>query len=178
MLKIKIYGLPPGNNPDTKVWIYDEKSYGTNKAIQLYEGNPDKDGIVNCEIATKYKNREIRFLAMPDLLNHISEPLKVTPLGLFHTVKLSLDMGVCSGTEKLPFNPTELHRTSQELMRIDYRNAKHKNWLVKGVSAIATVAAAFIGWFVAGIWGLVGGCVLAILVISLGEYATGHKKGI
>lgn len=178
MLKIKIYGLPPGNNPATKVWIYDEKSYCSQNAIKLYEGNPDKDGIVECEVPIEYKNKEIRFLAMPDMLNEISEPLKVSSLGLFHTVKLSLDMGICSGSEKVPFNITKLHRSSQEMMRDDYRNTKHKNWFFKSICAVATVAAAFVGWFIAGIWGLIGGCVLTIIVIILSEYATGHKKGI
>lgn len=175
-MNIKIYGLPPSNNPDTKIWFYDEQTYCTNDAILLYEGKPDNDGIVECAIPKKYK--EIRFIAMPDMLNEISEPLKTTSLGIFHTVKLSLDMGICSGTEKMPFNLTELHRTSQERMRKDYRNAKHKNWFFKGVSALATVVAAFIGWFIAGIWGLVAGCVLAIIVILLSDYASGHKKGI
>ena len=175
-MKIKVYGLPPGNNPDTKVWLYDEQTYCTNEAILLYEGKPDHDGIVECVVPNKYK--KIRFLAMPDMLNQISEPLKATSLGIFHTVKLSLDMGICSGTEKMPFNLAELHRSSQEKMRKDYRNTKHKNWLFKGVSALATITAAFIGWYIAGILGLVVGCVLTIVVIFLGDYASGHKKGI
>lgn len=178
MIKVNIYGLPPNNLSDTKVVIFDERTFNSSKAKRLFQGNPDENGKVTCEISKEYIGKKIRLVAMPKLFEYIGEVLEVSPLGVFHTVSLVRDLGLYSGTEKLPVEPISWRKDSQEKMRLDYRAAEHKNPLSKSIYWILTIGSPIAGLLIAGSIGVVIGFVITILTVSLGKYASGQEHGI
>ena len=176
---VRIYGLPPKDKDDTKVFIYDYETYGTENAIELFQGTPDELGRLFCEIPKEYLNKKIKLLVIPDRFSHISEVLDVTPLGVFHTVSLTRDMGGKYGLhEQLPVEPTSWRQKAQNEMKIDFRNAKYKNKYSKTVYWVLTAISPFIGLILGGVVGLVLGVVVTVILLFIGSYAFGYKKGI
>lgn len=178
MPKACIYGLPPGNLTDTKVVLFDERTFGTAGAKRLFEGHPDNDGRVTCEIPKEYIGKKVRLVAMPKMFEYIGEPLDVSALGVFHTVTLSRDMGLYSGAETLPIEPTSWHRSAQDKMRTDYRAAKHKNYFSRIAYWTLTIGSPIAGLAFAGATGVAVGFVITAATIFLGRYASGHNHGI
>jgi len=177
MIPAYINGMPPAGEVKTKVTIYDGRTWPGSRAKKLWEGNTDVNGGVHFLIPKYLKNKHIHLWVMRDHFEHLSEDVTVSELGLFHTVRLTICV-LHTRTEKLAVNPQEAYKSGQVEMQKLYRNAKHKNHVIKFIFVIVTIAAAFIGWFIADIVGLTIGCALAVVSLLLGSYASGHKKGI
>lgn len=177
MLPAYINGMPPDGGIKTKVIIYDGSTWPGSGAIKLWEGNTDLNGRVHFLLPRKLNNRHIHLWVMHTHFEHLSEDVPVSELGLFHAVRLT----ICTHhdrTKPLAINPQESYKSGQVEMQKLYRSAKYRNHVIKFVFPIFTVAAAFIGWFIADIVGLAIGCAFAIISLLLGSYASGHKKGI
>ena len=140
-----INGLPPN---DTKVVLFDNKTFNSSGAIRLWEGQPDENGFIHCEIPKKYK--KVHLVVINKAFEHLGEKLNVDSLGLFHTVKLKKCI-LHDQTKPLPINPDTAYIEGQDEMRKIYRNAKYRNYGLKSLFFLATVGAAFIGWFIAGL---------------------------
>ena len=169
--------MPPDGNIKTKVIIYDGTTWPGSGAIKIWEGNTDENGSVHFLIPKELKNKHIHLWVMHKHFEHLSEDVKVSDLGLYHTVRLTICI-LHTRIEPLAIDPQEAYKNGQIDMQNLYRNAKHKNTLTTFIFPIATVAAAFVGWFSAGIVGLAIGCALTIASLLLGSYAIGYKKGI
>lgn len=179
MKQIYIAGFPPEGSDDTKILIFDSDTFNTNDAIKLAEGIPNENGIFMRDLPKTYKGNKVMFVMLSKKYVHINEVLQVESLGVFHTIKLRKETNSdLPLTHKWPVEPNAWYKKSQEFMRKQYRHAKYKNYMLTFVSAVATIGACFIGWWIAGIIGLAIGCILAIVVILLTDYSTGLKKGI
>ena len=178
MPNIHIYGLPPINVLDTRVELFDEQTFNSDKAIKLYKGAPDEKGMVNCNIDEKYIENGIRLVTKSEMFEEIIETLKVPTIGVFHTVSLTRDLELYSVTDKLPIEIISWERDAQEQMKQDYRDAKYKNYISKTIYWLLIVGSPILGLFVAGIPGIVIGVLITIVTIALDKYASGHKHGI
>jgi len=175
--RVHIYGLPPGDKTKSRIIIFDGKTFGTNEAIRLAGGEPDNDGTFVCGLPSSYRGIEIMLSINADEYVEMQERLPLESLGVFHTVKLQKETNsFYSVTYKYPVEPAQWYKKSQKRMRQAYRQARHKNHVLKGIGAAATIGAAFVGWFVAGILGLVAGCALAIFLILIARYTSGQDK--
>jgi len=177
MLAAHINGMPPDGEIETKVIIHDGRTWPGSGAVKLWEGKTDSNGEVHISLPKDLKNKHIHLWVMHDHFEHLSEEIPVTDLGLFHTVRLTIST-LHDRVKPLAINPQEAYKLGQFKMRDLYRKARYRNYFIKFVFPIISVAAVFVGWFIAGIQGLAIGCVLSILSLLLGSYATGYEKGI
>jgi len=177
MIPAHINGLPPAETSDTKVVVFDNRTFGSSAAIRLWEGKPDKNGCANFKLPKKYKNKVIHLVIHNKYFEHLGEKLTVSQLGLYHTVKLNICI-LHDRVEPLPIDPNKAYLQGQEIMRSIYRKAKHRNYFMALMFFITTVGATFAGWFIADITGLFLGSLLAIISLKLGAYAIGYEKGI
>ncbi len=174
-----IFGFPPKDSGNTIVALYDEETYDSSEALRLVSGKPDQNGVFSCKLPKDYRGKKVRLVALPDEYVEISETLFISPLGLYHTVKLKKEENTnLPTTHQWSVNTETWYIQSQERMRNMFREAKHKNMISKGISSIVIIGACFVGWWVAGILGLILGCALTILAIYLSDYASGQRKGI
>jgi hypothetical protein len=165
----------------TNVRAYDPATFGTDKAKSklLWEGKPDKDGMVDFELDRALIGKQLKLTAAGGLSIYIDTTLPITRLGVFHTVFLQIDR-VKEGAEHgkhLPL-PPNWFVTSQNVVANLYRKAKYQNYLLTVFFIIATIGSPFIGLQIVELAGLAAGCVLSVVSLLLGNYASGFSRGL
>jgi hypothetical protein len=173
---INIYGLQPPSKDDTKVFIFDEKSYGTEKSKPLYSGIPDEDGRIEYNISSSYIGQQVRIIVMAQWFKEYKEILDVEELGAFHAVRLEVDDCQHRRTD-IPTDFLRKDKKVQKEMLTDYRNTKYTNNDIKLIHGFSTAYSSPLGYFIGGVTGLFVGVFITICLLPLSKYVHGEKKG-
>jgi hypothetical protein len=161
----------------TIVRVYEGNSVGTGKSVLAWDGKPTTEGMVAFDVSRGLVGQALRLTAAGGESKYHETRLPVSRLGVFHTVQLEHDRVIFPDGPSRPA-PPDSHVNAQGAIQTLHRNAKHQNYLMTAVFAIATVGSVFIGLAIDGISGLAVGAVLTIASLMLGNYASGFSRGI
>ena len=171
-----INGFPTVDD-GTIVRAYDEATFGTSEAKLLWEGSPDKNGLVHFDLSRTLIGKQLQLTAIGGRSKYIGTKLPIGRLGVFHTVSLQVDRAL-GHTEQDMNLPANWFVASQNVIANCYREAKHKNYLLTAFFSVATIGSPFIGVYISGFPGVAAGAFLTVGSLVLGNYASGFSRGL
>lgn len=160
----------------TVVRIFESATFGQPGARLIWEGQPDRTGMVQFSLARSMVGQSIHLTAVGGQSKYYATTLPVSWLGVFHTVFLEHDR-VLHPDSTLSVRSRDQQVTAQQKINVLYRSARYRNYATTFVFAIATVASVFVGLLIEGLPGLVTGALLTITSLVLGNYASGFSRG-
>ncbi len=173
-----ISGFPPEGTDDGLIVLYDSATFNTNGAIKLAEPTPAKDGVVKGFLESKWNGDSIEVVFISSQYVHQNVEIKREALGFYHTMRLKEERNAdLSFTHKWPINSEEWYKKSHQRTLNAYRQAKHKNMVLKILYWFLTIGSPIFGYFVGGMIGLMMGLGITIITIGLSGYASGKLKG-
>lgn len=161
----------------TIVRVYEETTFGTPESKVVWEGRPDSNGMVSFAVPRSLFGKQVRLTAIGGRSLYIGTTLPVSRLGIFHTVTLQLDRVTNPDLHDLGL-PHGWIVASQKTIQELYRSVKYKNYVLTAFFVLITAVGPFIGLAIDGFPGLAVGCVLSIVSLLIGNYATGFSRGV
>lgn len=171
MVKIFINGLYFNNNTNTgiDVNIFDNQSLNNSFGKLIFNSKSDELGQVRGEIENKFIGKEIVVGIIEPGFMPIQTKIKVTELGVLHTVKLDFDRNYAGHNSIIAsssdWNSLKMFNRSQTEMERIIRNFKFQNFGIKYAHYFIAFASIVIGLIATFPYNLG----LAILFFIIGE---------